>query len=101
MKAIKIPVEGKAEIIEIEGETVGEQLKSLQKLVGGHITTVTIAEDCCLVCDDEGLLKDKPVNENLGGRLVGDVLVVGVNGDDFTDVPEPMIEMMKERFNIL
>lgn len=100
MKAILLPVEGKAEIIEILGDTVGEQLKSLQEAVGGHITTVTISKDCCLIADDEGLLKGKPANQ-IGGGLVGDIVVVGVDEDDFTDVPEPMIEMMKERFNVL
>ena len=104
MKAILIPVKGKAKIIEISGDTVGEQLKSLQEAVGGHITTVTISSDACLICDDEGVLKGKPLNAQasmLGAPIVGDVLIVGVGEDDFTDVPEPMIEMMKERFKIL
>ena len=104
MKAIKIPVEGKAKIIEIEGKTVGEQLKALQREVGGHIETVTIAEDCCLIVDEEGLLKGKPINytaSRLGCTLAGDVLVCGVEYDHFVDVPDGMIQMMKERFGIL
>lgn len=99
MKAIKIPVEGKAEIIEIDNE-----LKPLQEAVGGYIETLTIASDCCLIVDEEGALKGKPINptaSRLGAPLVGDVLVVGVHYDHFVDVPEPMIEMMKERFNVL
>lgn len=95
MKAIRIPVEGKAEIIEIENE-----LEALQRAVGGYIETVTIAEDCCLIVDEEGLLKGKPINHlasRLGRPLVGDVLVVGVEYDHFIDVPDSMIVFMKER----
>lgn len=99
MKAILIPVEGKAKIIEIENE-----LKALQRAVGGHIETATIASDCCLVVDEEGLLKGKPINHlasRLGRPLVGDVLVCGVDYDHFVDIPDGMIQMMKERFGIL
>lgn len=99
MKAILIPVEGKAKIIEIENE-----LKALQRAVGGRIETATIASDCCLVVDEEGLLKGKPINHlasRLGRPLVGDVLVCGVDYDHFVDVPDGMIQMMKERFGIL
>lgn len=99
MKAILIPVNGKSKLIEIDNE-----LEALQKAVGGYIETVSIAEDCCLIVDEEGLLKGKPINptaSRLGAPLVGDVLVVGVHYDHFVDIPEPMIEMMKERFNVL
>ena len=99
MKAILIPVNGKSKLIEIDNE-----LEALQKAVGGYIETVTIASDCCLIVDEEGRLKDKPLNitaSRFGLPLVGDVLVVGVHYDHFVDIPEPMIEMMKERFNVL
>ena len=59
---------------------------------------MTIASDCCLICDEEGRLKGKPLN--VRAAQLG-TLIVGVDEDDFTDVPEPMIEMMKERFKIL
>lgn len=95
MKAIKIPVEGKSKLIEIDNE-----LEALQKAVGGYIETVTIASDCCLIVDEEGRLKDKPLNitaSRFGLPLVGDVLVVGVEYDHFIDVPDSMIVFMKER----
>ena len=99
MKAISIPAEGEAQVVEIDNE-----LTALQKAVGGHIETVTIASDACLICDEEGRLKGKPLNARasiLGILVVGDVLVVGVNEDDFTDVPEPMIRLFKERWPVL
>ena len=99
MKAIKIPVEGKAELVEIDNE-----LKPLQEAVGGYIETLTIASDCCLICNEEGRLKGKPLNvraSQLGTLIVGDVLIVGVDEDEFTDVPEAAIKLFKERWPIL
>lgn len=67
---------------------IDNTLEALQKAVGGYIECVTLAEDMCLVVDEEGLLKGKEYNINFCGMpLVGTVLLVGVDGDDFCDVP--------------
>ena len=91
MKAILIPVEGKAEIIEIDNE-----LEALQKAVGGYIETVTIAKDCCLIVDEEGLLKQYKRNDLAsiicGGHIYGPALIVGVDGEEFDDVPQQYID---------
>lgn len=71
-------------------------LEQLQKIVGGHIEEVPyfntiafggIVMDCICVCDDEGKLKKKPINELATGAWkmsvaritgsdeIGDVLV--------------------------
>lgn len=64
-------------------------LKALQQEVGGYIETVTFAENATIICDDEGRLKGKPYNCDLLGKdFVGTILVVGVRGDEFGDVPE-------------
>lgn len=63
-------------------------LERFQKAVDGYIETATFAEDCCVVCDEEGRLKGKPFcMEFLGADFVGTCLFVGVDGDEFTDVP--------------
>lgn len=63
-------------------------LKRFQKAVDGYIETATFAEDCCVVCDEDGRLKGKPFcMEFLGTDFVGTCLFVGVDGDEFTDVP--------------
>ena len=76
----------------------------MQKAVGGRIETVTLGKACCLIVDEEGRLKDKPVNPNasrafspLGYPLVGDVLVCGVEYDHFVDIPTEVIVWAKER----
>ena len=67
------------QIIDVENT-----LEALQEEVGGYIETVTFAEDACIICDEEGRLKDKPHNVNLFGvDFVGTVLAVGVDGENF------------------
>lgn len=83
MKAIfKAP--GKApEIIEVENT-----LEALQEKVGGYIETVTVASDACIVCNEEGRLLGLPYNAYVAGRsFVGPILIVGVDGEEFCDVP--------------
>ena len=72
------------EAIEVENE-----LKPLQQAVGGYLESFTFAEDACVLCDEEGLLKGKPYNTPVCGvSYVGTILIVGVAGEDFADLTE-------------
>ena len=68
-------------------------LEKLQTIVGGRIEAVhTGISGLILICDDEGKLKDYPKNFLMGSRMfpdmvVGTVIMCGVAGDDFNDVP--------------
>lgn len=74
------------EAIEVENE-----LKHLQQAVGGYLESFTFAEDACVLCDEEGLLKGKPYNTTVCGvSFVGTILIVGVAGEDFSDLTEQM-----------
>lgn len=56
--------------------------------VGGYIETVTFAQDACVICNEEGRLLGMEDNcRFLGVDFVGPILVVGVDGEKFTDVP--------------
>lgn len=66
-------------------------LEALQEAVGGYIETVTFATDACLIVNEEGLLLKLPTQKILGRTFFGNALVVGVSGDEFTDVPEEAI----------
>lgn len=67
---------------------VSNTLENLQRYVGGYIETVTFATDMCVICDEEGRLKGKPYNCTICGvDFVGDILLVGVKGEDFADLP--------------
>ncbi len=73
------------ELVEIENT-----LEALQREVGGYIETVGIARDACLVVNEEGIINDLPFNVRLYGlQLFGTVLIVGVGGDEFCDLPAP------------
>ena len=67
---------------------VENSLENLQKHVGGYIETVTLADDLVIICNEEGRLLDPPHNCNICGRdFVGDIIICGVKGDEFADVP--------------
>jgi hypothetical protein len=75
---------------------ISDTLENLQKHVGGYIETVTLTPKVVVICDEEGRIKDKPFNCTLFPGLyiqqsfVGDIVVVGVDGDEFGDVPIDM-----------
>lgn len=70
---------------------VTNSLEALQKAVGGYIECITRGA-FVVICDEEGLLKDKDYNCTLYGyRLFGDIVIVGRGlGDEegeFVDLP--------------
>ena len=87
MKAIHKKPGQKPEIIEIDNK-----LDALREAVGGHIEAVTdrlVSGPIAILCDEEGRLKGKPHNTVVGSvDFVGDILIVGVKDDDFTDLKE-------------
>lgn len=83
MKAIRKKPDGMFEDIEIENT-----LKALQAEVDGYIETYTIAEDMVIICNEEGLIWDMEYNTTIAGvSFYGTILLVGVDGENFTDVP--------------
>ena len=83
MKAIRFLPGALPEQIEIENT-----LEALQKQVGGHIEVVALGRGLCAVCNEEGLLMDLPYLGLINGvSFFGPVLLVGVDGEDFCDVP--------------
>ena len=86
----KRPGEG-WEPIEVENE-----LKPLQREVGGNLESFSFASDVCILCDEEGRLKGKPYNTScLGVDFVGTLLLVGVDGEEFTDLTEQMEALLR------
>lgn len=67
---------------------VPNKLEVLQELVGGYIETLPVATDCCVICNEEGRILGMPENCNFCGiDFAGPILLVGVDGDEFTDCP--------------
>lgn len=77
-------------------EEIPNTLEALQKLVDGYIEPVRINKDNFAIVNEEGLIHRLPYNCTLltvrNGKkewcadLVGNIVVVGVDGEDFTDV---------------
>lgn len=95
MKVIVVEPFKKGYVKDIEGG-----LESLQKEVGGYIEAVYPFEDMvALVCDEEAKLKGSQPNRALrldNGRVYdivcGKFLILGLGEDDFTDVPEELMQ---------
>ena len=67
---------------------VSNSLENLQNYVGGMIEVVTIAKDCCIICNEEGRILGMEHNCTVCGvDFVGDILFVGVAGEEFADMP--------------
>jgi hypothetical protein len=80
---------------------IENSLENMQSAVGGYIEAVTLSEDpkIVLVCDEEGRIKQKPLNQStphpsMFGQsgewmmIVGDCFLCGVDGEEFADLPE-------------
>ncbi|WP_296627671.1 DUF3846 domain-containing protein [uncultured Negativibacillus sp.] len=74
---------------------IENSLSELQQAVGGYIETVTLAEDCCIICNEEGRLQGLPYNLTFCGvSFVGTILFVGIAGDEFADLSEQQVEIL-------
>lgn len=61
-------------------------LEALQEAVGGYIECVAVADDV-VICNEEGRLLMLPTNCKVWDvPYVGTILIVGTDGDNFTDV---------------
>lgn len=83
-----------------QGAEIPNTLEALQKEVGGYIETVTLAKDrktlTVIICNEEGKLMGLAPNIIIGGELfVGTIIVVGVKGEKFCDVPVSLRGLME------
>ena len=84
MKVIRKHPGQMPEVIDVEND--GDAIRAE---LGGYMEAVTIAEDLVILCDEEGRLKGKAPNMKIAGvGFVGTILIVGVDGEEFCDVPK-------------
>ena len=70
---------------------IPNELGVMQQLVGGYIETLRISDNGILVMNEEGELLGLEPNFYLGAigdNIVGPVLVVGEDGEDFASLPD-------------
>ena len=74
---------------------IDHTLHNLQQVVGGYIQAIYPWDDpVALVCDEEGLLKQREFNRYIDPEVVifGAFFICGLGEEDFADLPEAMIE---------
>lgn len=104
LKIVKANVGEAPEVV-----TIPHSLDDMYKVVGGWIETVRISEDILLIIDEEGLLKEKPLNFTIavvegikviqGHHIVGNCFFVAYEGEEFTSLNEEQIQRVLKFFN--
>lgn len=83
MRVLKIRPGELPEAIDIPNE-----LSALQEQVEGYIECVAMDEDTVIICNEEGLINGSKFNLIADGHyLFGTILIAGVDGEDFCDLP--------------
>ena len=85
---------------------IGDDLQSMQALVGGYIQAVyPFEQPVALVCCESGKLDGLPLNRALRDAdgdiydiVAGRFFIVGLGESDFTDLPHELAERFAEQF---
>lgn len=98
IKAVIVPVGQKPYI-----EEIGNDLHSLQRIVGGYIETLHVTERLVIVCNEEAKLIGLEGNRCVGQDIIaGQFAVVADDGEgDFTSLTENEAEMILKRFDLI
>ena len=76
-------------------------LEEMQRVVGGDIQAIYPFEDrIAIVCDEEGKLKGYELNRLIPNVdvIAGTFFVCGIDTEDFTDLPDDMVEKYEKFF---
>ena len=87
-------------------KSIPNTLEALQKAVGGYIEVVKQTDNpIVVICNEQGKLNGSSPNRCLMDRegyiydhLYGSFLVCGFSDDDFSDIPDELIDTYKEAF---
>lgn len=78
---------------------IENRLDALQYAVGGYIETIPLGHGGVMIVDEEGRLKGlarSTIASLVAGMdIVGKALIVGVDGEEFCDVPEYFHDVMQ------
>ena len=85
---------------------VGNDLRSLQSLVGGYIeATYPFDDPVALVCNDEGKIMQMPLNRALRGEdgkiydaIAGPFFICGLGEDNFCSLPKELQAKYMDKF---
>lgn len=77
-------------------ETIHNELHTLQRLVDGYIEVCPLVEDMVMIINEDGKLRGLPKNfwmKVIGDYIVGTAVFVGVDGDEFDNVPVTLSDL--------
>lgn len=78
---------------------VGNDLKSLQRAVGGYIEPIYLGDGTILVGNEEAKLKGMEGNRHIGESIIaGPFFIVGEDGDNFRSLTDDEAKRYMERF---
>ena len=85
---------------------IGDDLQSMQALVGGYLEAVyPFEQPVALVCRESGKQDGLPLNRALRDSdgdiydiIAGNFFIVGLGESDFTDLPHELAERFAEQF---
>lgn len=67
---------------------IDNSVEKIQMIVGGHFEPVPITSELIFLCNEEGKLLGLPPNfKTPYDTIAGSVIVCGVDGEEFADVP--------------
>ncbi len=77
-------------------EEIDNGLESMQNVVGGYIqATYPFEDEVAIICNEEGKLMGLEMNRGIPTTMdiiVGDFFICGLGEDDFTDIPDELID---------
>ena len=86
----------------VEQRMIGNDLKSLQEIVGGYIEDYSFASNFSVICNEEGkLLGLEPNVVMFGLEFVGTIIIAGMCCDEYDDFPVRHEGHMKALFPML
>lgn len=80
---------------------IDHTLHNLQQVVGGYIQAIYPWDDpVALVCDEEGLLKQREFNRYIDPEVVifGTFFICGLGEEDFADLPNDLMDKYEAMF---
>lgn len=83
-------------------------LDEMQRVVGGYIEAIYPFDDpVAIICNEEGKINSLPYNRALRTPMgdmydviCGPFFICGLTEDDFTDIPDDLIEKYMEMFEV-
>lgn len=79
---------------------IGNDLKSMQEVVGGYIEEVMLDDGTVLICNEEGKLRGLKPNRRVGNDIIaGTFFIAGDDGsEDFVSLTDEQIKQYAECF---